>query len=138
VPPLRGLEMMFYYTGIRVKDMDESIAFYTDIMGMKLLERSKIVTTKGEVASLNSPGSDQILELNCYAEGSPYAFPYVVGEGLDHLAFKVDDVKKTVEDMRNRGVTIALEPFVERSENGATGTLAYIEDPNGIWLELFQ
>ncbi len=130
--------MMFYYTGIRVRDMDDSIAFYTDVMGMKLLDRSKIITTKGEVASLKSPESDQILELNFYAKGSPYASPYTVGEGLDHLAFQVDDVRKTVEQMRERGVSIALEPFVETNEEGRSGTLAYIEDPNGIWIELFQ
>jgi len=66
---MRGLGMKFYYTGIRVRDMDESIAFYTDVMGMKLLDRSKIITTNGEVASLKSPKSDQILELNFYTRG---------------------------------------------------------------------
>jgi lactoylglutathione lyase len=135
---MRGLEMKFYYTGIRVRNLDDSIAFYTEMMGMKLLNRSKIMTTKGEVASLKSPKSDQILELNFYDRGSPYASPYTVGEGLDHLAFKVDDVRKTVEEMRGRGVSIALEPFVETNEEGGTGTLAYIRDPNGIWIELFQ
>lgn len=135
---MRGLGMKFYYTGIRVRDMDESIAFYTDVMGMKLLDRSKIITTNGEVASLKSPKSDQILELNFYTRGSPYASPYTVGEGLDHLAFKVGDVRKTVEEMRGRGVSIALEPFVETDEEGRAGTLAYIRDPNGIWIELFQ
>jgi len=49
--------------------MDESIAFYTDVMGMKLLDRSKIITNNGEVASLKSPKSDQILELNFYTRG---------------------------------------------------------------------
>jgi len=130
--------MIFLYTGIRVKDLEESIAFYTEVMGMTLLNRAKIVTTKGEVASLQSPGSAQILELNYYEEESEFSSPYEAGEGLDHLAFKVNDVCKVVEDLRTRGVEIALEPFVEQGADGTTGTLAYAKDPNGIWIELFQ
>ncbi len=129
---------MFFYTGIRVKNLDESVAFYTQVMGMRLLDRAKIDATKGEVASLQSPGSAQILELNYYEEGSPYFVPYEAGEGLDHLAFKVHDVGAVVEDLRDRGVHIAVEPFVERGADGTTATLAYAKDPNGIWIELFE
>lgn len=120
--------MGFAYTGIRVKDMDESIKFYTEMLGMKLFDRGRPSRTRGETAGLQSPGSEQILELNCYEEGSPFATPYTTGEGLDHLGFKVDDVKGTVEALRRKGVKVALEPFDDR---------AFILDPNGIWIELF-
>jgi 4-hydroxyphenylpyruvate dioxygenase-like putative hemolysin len=107
-------------------------------MGMKLLDRSKILTTKGEVASLQSPDSAQVLELNYYEKDSEFASQYDVGEGLDHLAFKVNDVCEVLEDLRSRGVEIACEPFVETGEDGSSGTLGYVKDPNGIWIELFQ
>ncbi len=70
----------FTYTGIRVKDLDESIAFYSGMFGMKLQGRDKIAATKGEAASLTSEEGG-FPELNYYAKGSPFAKRYVVGEG---------------------------------------------------------
>ena len=133
-----GVQMKFIYAGIRVRDMDESISFYTQVMGMRLLDRAKIITTKGEVASLQSPGSDQVLELNCHGVDSEFSSPYEVAEGLDHLAFKVEDVKGAVEDLRSGGAEIALEPFVEEGADGTTVILAFVKDPNGIWIELYK
>ncbi|MBO3802854.1 MAG: VOC family protein [Candidatus Brockarchaeota archaeon] len=130
--------MRLEYVGIRVKDMDESIRFYTELLGMKLLDRAKIPTTKGETAALQSPGSKLVLELNYYEEGSPFATPYEAGDGLDHLGFKVDDVKAEFENLRRKGATVALEPFEETNDKEATGFLAFVQDPNGIWIELFQ
>lgn len=115
--------MRFTYIGIRVKNMEDSIKFYTEVLGMKLLGRQKIITTKGETAGLQSPGSELVLELNHYEDGSPFATPYEACEGLDHLGFKVDDVKVAFEGLRSKGADIALEPFDEM------GTpLAFIKD----------
>lgn len=105
--------MRFTYTGIRVANMDESVRFYTEVLGMKLLDRTRFMPTKGEIAVLQSPGSEQILELNFYEEGSRFATPYTPVEGLDHLSFKVDDVKAVFEALRGRGVKVALEPFCD-------------------------
>jgi len=123
----------FTYIGICVKDMEESIRFYTEVIGMKFLGRQKVATTKGETAGLQSPGSELILELNYYREGSPYATPYEPGEGLDHMGFKVDNVKVAFEELRGKGAEVAIAPF---NEMGAP--LAFVRDPNGIWIELYQ
>src|SRR3989442_790206 len=80
------------YTGIRVKDMDESLQFYTGVLGMEVVDkREPTPPTKGEVVTLRSPGGDQLLELNWYAEGSRFGLPYVYGEELEHLSFEVAD-----------------------------------------------
>ena len=94
--------MRLEYLGIRVVDIDESIKFYTELLGMKLLDRGKIPTTEGETAALQSPGSQLVLELNYYEEGSPFATHYEAGEGLDHLGFKVDDLKETLRSCVKR------------------------------------
>ena len=57
-------QFKFEYTGIRVKDMDESISFYTDVLGMKLVGRGSTEATKGVWAQLKSEGSKHLLELN--------------------------------------------------------------------------
>src|SRR5439155_315347 len=105
------LPFRFVYTGIRVRDMDESIRFYTQVLGMTLVERMTTAPTKGEVATLRSPGSEQELELNFYEEGSPFWAPYSNGEDLDHLAFEVENLVATVGDLRRKGVEIIVEPY---------------------------
>lgn len=71
------------------------------------------------------------MELNYYREDSPYNTRYNVGEGLDHLAFKVDDLDKALEEARKAGHKTTLK----LQQDG--GRWVYIEDPDGIWLELF-
>jgi lactoylglutathione lyase len=121
------------YTGIRVRDLDESIRFYTQVLEMTLVERMMTAPTKGEVATLRSTESEQELELNFYREDSPFWAPYSNGEDLDHLAFKVRDLVATVSDLRRKGVEIIVEPY-----SIGDWSEAYIRDPNGIWIELLE
>lgn len=121
------------YVGIQVRDMERSLAFYRDVLGMTLLRRQPVPETEGEWAELTSPGSPYILELNWYPEGSPhFRGPYRNGDELDHLAFTCDDVEAAYRDLLGRGARVGLPPFLE----GGT-QLAYVQDPDGIWIELF-
>jgi lactoylglutathione lyase len=121
----------FTYVGIRVIDLQQSIDFYTKLLDMKVRDRSKIEQTKGEVVSLESKDGGFSLELNYYEKGSPHYAEYVVGEGLDHLAFNVDNLTKALEETRSLGYQVVLEMKTSASR------WAYIKDPNGIWIELF-
>jgi lactoylglutathione lyase len=122
----------FTYVGIRVTDVERSIDFYTRVLGMKVEGRGKIKQTKGETVGLTSEKGGFALELNHYEKDSPYNTKYVVGEGLDHLAFKVDDLDKALDEARRMG----HKTILQIEANG--GRWAYIEDPDGIWIELFQ
>ena len=73
------------YTGIRVKDMDESVRFYTRVLGMKLRGRAKNRSIRGEWAQLESPGTHQLLELNHYSSRSSFYVPWKHGVEMDHL-----------------------------------------------------
>ena len=97
------MKSKFTYVGIRVTDLQRSIDFYTKVLGMKVTGRGKIEQTKGETVGLQSEKDGFILELNHYEESSPYNTKYTVGEGLDHLAFKVDDLDKALEEARSAG-----------------------------------
>jgi lactoylglutathione lyase len=124
------MKARFRYVGIRVKDLDRSVDFYTKLLGMKVKERLKINETKGEIVDLVSEDERFTLELNHYKKDSPHNTTYIVGEGLDHLAFDVDDLDKAIEEMRSEGYPVILEVKTEKSR------WAYVEDPNGIWIEL--
>jgi len=125
------MKSKFMYVGIRVTDLERSIDFYTNILGMKVSGRSKIEQTKGETVGLQTEKDGFTLELNYYEKDSPYNTKYVVGEGLDHLAFKVDDLGKALEEARKAGHRTILQMKADG------GRWAYIEDPDGNWIELF-
>jgi lactoylglutathione lyase len=125
------MKSKFAYVGIRVTDLQRSINFYTRVLGMQVVGRGKVEQTKGETVGLQSEKDGFILELNYYAESSPHCTKYAVGEGLDHLAFKVDDLDKALEEARLAGYRTILKMKTE------DGRWAYIEDPDGIWIELY-
>jgi lactoylglutathione lyase len=127
-----AMKSKFTYVGIRVTNLQRSIDFYTKILGMKVTGGGKVKQTKGETVNLESEKGGFSLELNYYEEGSPYNTKYIVGEGLDHLAFRVDDLTRTLKEAKMSGHPVVLE--IEADGN----RWAYIEDPDGIWIELFQ
>jgi lactoylglutathione lyase len=125
------MKSKFTYVGIRVIDLQKSIDFYTKLLGMKVAGQGKIEQTKGETVAMTSQEGGFVLELNHYEKGSPYNTKYEVGEGLDHLAFGVEDLDKALKEAKAAGHPTILEIKADGSR------WAYIEDPNGIWIELF-
>lgn len=123
--------MGFRYTGIRVRDMDRSIDFYTHVMGMELTFRMSIRETGGKIALLKSPRGRQRLELNWYPAKGLHA-RYRDGDQLDHLAFTVPNVQSFLQQHRDN-VKIRIKPFREGRD-----WLAFIEGPDGEWIELIS
>jgi lactoylglutathione lyase len=125
------MKSKFTYVGIRVRDLEKSITFYTQLLGMQEKGRSTIQQTKGETVALETEDGGFTLELNYYQKDSPYFTEYSTGDALDHLAFSVDDLTKALEVARAGGYRV----ISEHKSNGSRW--AYVEDPNGIWIELF-
>ena len=123
--------MRLLHTSVTVKDMDESIAFYTKHFGMELVSRREIPQNNAEIAFLALKGTDHRIELTWWKDKKDYA----EGDQLDHLAFETADVKEEVEKLRRAGVEIAKEPY---SLGPGSSEIAFVKDPNGIWLELIQ
>ncbi len=126
------MKAQFVYVGIRVTDLDKSIDFYTRVLGMTVSGRGQCEETKGQTVGLQSGKNGFILELNYYVKGSPYGTKYGVGDGLDHLAFKVENLEKSLKEAKLAGYQ-TIEKIQTKSSSWA-----YIEDPDGIWIELFQ
>lgn len=125
------MKAKFTYVGIRVTDLQKSIDFYTNVLGFKVINQGKIEQTRGETVALQGEGGGFVLELNHYEQGSPYNTPYTPGEGLDHLAFKVENLDEALEEARKAG----HPPILQLTS--PEGRWAYIEDPDGLWIELF-
>jgi lactoylglutathione lyase len=122
------------YTGIRVQDMEESLRFYTGILGMQVVDPLvPSSATEGKVVTLRSPDSTQLLELNWYESGSRFGPPYSNGEDLDHLAFECDDLSDALGELEERGIKV-----VYRLQETGGWNEAFVQDPNGVWIELLQ
>ncbi len=122
--------MEFTYTGIRVRDLARSLRFYTETMEMQEIERGTM-NDGGVYLQLKSPHSEQKLELNYYPPGKKYYEEYAEGSELDHLAFRCQDVRECYKRLLNGGAVSAIEPW-----NEGNSTLAFVRDPDGVWIEL--
>ena len=118
-----------YYTGIRVRELSRSLRFYRSL-GLKVSNRGTMAHG-GKWVQMKDPSSGQRLELNWYPKGSRFYERYDDGSELDHVAFIVDDAVKWFKLLVKRGARPASRPFGDESE-----TLAFVKDPDGIWIEL--
>ncbi len=118
-----------YYSGIQVRDLRRSLRFYRSL-GLRVSHRGTMAHG-GRWVHLTDPKTKQRLELNWYPKGSRFYEPYRSGSELDHIGFIVDDAVKWFQLLVKRGAKPAASPFGDESE-----TLAYVKDPDGIWIEL--
>ena len=123
--------MRILHTSITVKDIEESIKFYRDVMGLELQSRREIPENKAEIAFFGDMESNARIELTYWKEKEDWT----EGDELDYLAFAVPDMNEAIDRFRDLKVEIALEPYTLK---GSTTRMAFIKDPNGIWLEIIE
>ena len=121
----------YLHTSIFVNDMASSIDFYTKKLGLRLLDGPNHFPGNADMAFVGADWNSYI-ELVYDLEAHP---PYEIGNRYEHLAVEVADVPKAVERLREQGVRIVKEP--KKSPSG-TRTIAFVEDPNGIPVELLE
>ena len=123
--------MRFLHTSITVRHMDESIQFYTEVLGLEFERRRTIPENHAEIAFVKDPASGARVELTHW-DGKD---EFEAGEQLDHLAFEVADLDRFLMKMRTKNVRIAKEAY---RLSGGTSRIAFILDPNDVWIELIE
>lgn len=122
----------YLHTSIFVNDMAESIAFYTDKLGLKLLGGPHHYPGNADMAFVGRDWNSYI-ELVYDLEDHP---PYEIGNRYEHLALSIDgDFEAFIEKLRSEGVPILSGP--KKSPSGSRW-LAFVSDPNGIPIELLE
>ena len=119
----------YLHTRFRVSDMDKSIYFYRDILGMKVVEQ-KTSPRGSKLVFLKFPDMDCELELCSFPDSGNVHVP----EDLVHLAFEVDDLERCIERLKVAGVLITEGPI--ESSNGTR--FIFTEDPDKYEIELIQ
>jgi lactoylglutathione lyase len=123
--------MKLLHTSITVRSMDDSLRFYTEVLGLQFERRRTIPENKAEIAFVKDPVSGGRIELTHW-DGKD---SFEAGEQLDHLAFEVEDLDRFLMRVRTKGVQVAKEPY---SISGGSSRLAFILDPNDVWIELIE
>jgi lactoylglutathione lyase len=123
--------MGLIYFGVRVTDLARSLRFYVQGLGLEELRRGRL-PHGGRRVLLADRKTGQRLELNWYPDGSPFATPYVAGEGLDHLGFSTGHASDLARRLESHGGRIVLSPA---DPNGVRQNF-YVTDPDGNWVEL--
>ena len=122
------------HTMLRVKNLETSIEFYTNTLGMNLLRRQDFETGRFTLAFLGygSEDSDAVIELTFNWDQE---VAYDIGTGYGHIALGVPDIYSTCRQLRESGAKIIREPGPMK--HGKT-VIAFIEDPDGYQLELIE
>ena len=123
--------MRILHTMIRVGNLEKSVQFYTDVLGMKLLRQKDYPDGEFTLAFIGygDEADNTVIELT-YNWGTD---KYDLGTGFGHIALEVDDVYQATEEIRKRGGKIIREAG---PMNAGTTIIAFIEDPDGYPIEL--
>lgn len=125
------------HIGIAVKDLEESLKFYEDILGLKCEGTEVVEEQKVKVAFL--PVGDTEVELleSTDEEGPIAKFIEKKGEGIQHLAFRVENIEAAIEEMKEKGVKM-IDEKPRYGAGGAKIAFCHPKSTNGILVELSE
>lgn len=123
--------MKFLHTMVRVRDIEKSLAFYTDVLNMKLDHKKRLedcwlyfLTDEENTCQIELTYNDETPENG-----------YELGSGFGHFAFSVDSLDEFTEKINKLGYSYLYPPF---DLNGKGSKIAFINDPDGYEIELIE
>ncbi|WP_457422260.1 VOC family protein [Roseateles sp. P5_E7] len=124
--------MKYLHTMVRVEDLDASMRFYRDALGLHEVKRSEHAGGRFTLVYLAAPGDDDAqVELTYnWPDADGKAEAYTGGRNFGHLAYAVDDIYAACQKLMDHGVLINRPP--------RDGRMAFVRSPDGISIELLQ
>jgi lactoylglutathione lyase len=114
---------------MRVSDMEQTINFYTNVLGLEVLER-KVSPRGSHLAFLKVPNSEELIELTSF----PPSGPVEVQEDLVHLAFQVESLDDSIASLNAKGVKVTDGP----TQSSSGSRFIFIDAPDGYEIELIE
>jgi lactoylglutathione lyase len=119
--------MRYLHTMVRITDIDQSLAFYRDALGLQELRRIENEKGRYTLIFLAAPG-DEAAQVELTYNWDPET--YTEGRNFGHLAYRVDDIYATCERLQKAGVTINRPP--------RDGRMAFVRSPDNVSIEFIQ
>ncbi|WP_425447839.1 methylmalonyl-CoA epimerase [Dethiothermospora halolimnae] len=125
------------HVGVAVKNLEESLKFYQDVLGMDLQGTEVVEEQKVKVAFL--PIGDTEIELleSTDKEGPIARYIDKKGEGIQHIAYRVDDIEKAIEEMKEKGIRM-IDEKPRYGAGGAKIAFLHPKSTHGVLIELCQ
>ena len=120
--------MRYLHTMIRVRDLDASLRFFTELLGLREVRRKEVPQGHYTLVFLAAPGQEDVAEVELTYNWDDEE--YKGGRNFGHLAYEVDDIYAACKRLQDGGVTINRPP--------RDGRMAFIRSPDGISIELLQ
>ena len=127
--------MQLLHTMLRVGDMQRSIDFYTNVIGMELLRTTERPDQKYDLAFVGFGGGNRNGQAEIELTYNYGVSDYDLGTAYGHIALGVDDVAGTCERIRAAGGNVTREPGPVK---GGSTVIAFVEDPDGYKVELIE
>jgi len=127
-PPTIEDPMKYLHTMVRVTDIDASLDFYCNKLGLEEVRRKEVPQGRYTLVFLAAPGQAGVAEVELTYNWDPES--YGEGRNFGHLAFEVDDIYATCEKLQKSGVTINRPP--------RDGYMAFVRSPDNVSIELLQ
>ena len=123
-----GMVKKLLHTRYREKDLEKTVSFYKDVLGLKELRRH--TSGRGsQLVFLKAPESEEEIEICKFDQSGPV----MVGPDLTHLAFEVDDLEKFAREAAGKGY-----PLSDGPHSTGSGKIAFIDAPEGYEIELIE
>ena len=119
----------FLHTRMRVSNMEQTLDFYQDVLGLEIAEQ-KVSPRGSHLAFLAVPNSEELIELCSF----PASGAVTVQEDLVHLAFQVDNLDETIQELKSKNVPITDGP----TKTSSGSRFIFIDAPDGYEIELIE
>ena len=117
------------HTRMRVSDMESTLQFYCDVLGLEVVDQ-KVSPRGSHLAFLAVPNSEELIELCSF----PTSGPVTVQEDLVHLAFEVENLEETIQELQAKDIPITDGP----TQSSSGSRFIFIDAPDGYEIELIQ
>jgi methylmalonyl-CoA/ethylmalonyl-CoA epimerase len=125
------------HIGIAVKSIDQAGKFYTDVLGVKIQEIENVADQKVNVAFLPITDSEVELLESTDADGPVAKFIDARGEGIQHIAFRVESIDEALQELKTKGVRL-IDQEARKGAGGAKIAFIHPKETNGVLVEICE